>query len=103
MLSSLEQEPKRNKTDKDLVEYRNRVEYLDTALTRLEVEATPAPMSMIPPSIVHYIIFMIRMVMLHQLLKARAGLVVVPFLKVIQRKPKALQVEGVFLRRLQLQ
>lgn len=51
MLSSLEQDPKRNKTDKDLIEYRNRVEYLDTALTQLEVEAAPAPMSMIPPSI----------------------------------------------------
>jgi hypothetical protein len=52
MLSSLEEDPKRNKTDKDLVEYRNRVEYLDTALTRLEVEAAPPPMSMIPPPIV---------------------------------------------------
>jgi len=52
MLSALENDPKRNKTDKDLVEYRNRVEYLDTSLTRLEVEAAPPPMSMVPPPIV---------------------------------------------------
>ena len=53
MLSNLEEDPQRNKTDKDLVEYRNRVEYLDTALTRLEVEAAPPNiMSMIPPPVV---------------------------------------------------
>lgn len=103
MLSSLAKDPKRNETDKDLVEYRNRVEYLDTALTRLEVEAAPLPMSMIPPSIVYYDIYDYRMVILHQLLRDLVDLEVVPFLKLVPSKPMLLPLVDVFLRRLRLQ
>jgi hypothetical protein len=54
MLGSLEEDPKRNKTDADLVEYRNRLSYLDKTLTALEVETMPAPMKMEPPAVVCY-------------------------------------------------
>ena len=52
MLSTLESDPKRCKTDADMVEYRNRLNYLDKTLTDLEVEAMPLPVSMVPPPVV---------------------------------------------------
>lgn len=59
MLDGLESDPKRNKTDADLVEYRNRLNYLDKTLTDLEVESMPAPMELVPPPVVCYIHFIL--------------------------------------------
>ena len=52
MLSTLSSGPNRSETDADMVEYKNRVEYLDKLLTSLEVEAMPHPMSLEPPPVV---------------------------------------------------
>jgi hypothetical protein len=52
MLSTLSSGPNRTETDADMVEYKNRVEYLDKLLTSLEVEAMPPPMSLEPPPVV---------------------------------------------------
>jgi hypothetical protein len=53
MLGNLENDPKRNKNDIDLVEYRNRLSYLDATLDDLEVEQMQpmAEISMIPPKV----------------------------------------------------
>jgi hypothetical protein len=57
MLGNLEADPKRNKNDADLVEYRNRISYLDKTLDELEVDnVAPLAEIMIPPAVVFYLI-----------------------------------------------
>jgi hypothetical protein len=56
MLSILDSNSSQNAPE--LSVYRDRVNYLDKQLTQLEVDHTPLPLSIIPPTVVHFILFL---------------------------------------------